>query len=113
MAVISRSDRLLAALTGVLVAGVAQGAPPTSVDHFEKNVRPLLSTHCWKCHGTETTKGGLRLDSAANLRKGGESGPVVVPGKPDESRLIQAVRRAGELKMPPDARLTDRQVADL
>jgi len=44
------------------------------------------------------------------LRKGGDSGPVVVPGKPDESRLIQAVRRTGELKMPPDTRLSDQQI---
>src|SRR5262249_20542634 len=94
----------LSTLTGVLVAGGVQAAPPIVSDYFERNIRPLLSAHCWKCHGKEANKGGLRLDSAANLRKGGESGPVVVPGKPDESRLIQAVRRAGELKMPPDAR---------
>jgi hypothetical protein len=69
--------------------------------------------HCQKCHGTAKVSGGLRLDSAQALARGGESGPVVVPGKPDESRLIQAVRRCGDLKMPPRSKLKDSEVADL
>src|SRR5438309_1473350 len=79
----------------------AAGPEPAIVERFEKKVRPLLASRCWRCHGPEQHKGGLRLDSAAGVATGGGSGPVVVTGKPEESRLIQAVRYAGDLKMPP------------
>src|SRR5258708_4721555 len=68
---------------------------PKVIEQFEKKVRPLLLARCGKCHGAEKTKGGLRLDSAAGLAAGGDSGPAVVQGKPDDSRLIQAVRQTG------------------
>jgi hypothetical protein len=85
----------------------------TGEDHFERRVRPLLVHACQKCHGATKTSGGLRLDSAAALARGGESGPVVVPGKPDASRLIAAVRHAADLKMPPGRKLKDSEIADL
>ena len=84
-----------------------------AVEHFEKKVRPLLTAKCWQCHGEKTAENGPRLDSADAVAKGGDSGPVIVPGEPDESRLIDAVRQSGDLKMPPDERLTNVQVADL
>jgi hypothetical protein len=80
---------------------------------FEKRIRPLLIERCHKCHAAEKTKGGLRLDSAKGLQAGGESGAVIVPGKPDESLLIQAVRHENGLKMPPDRKLSAAQIADL
>jgi cytochrome c553 len=83
-----------------------------SDDHFEKKVRPLILAKCINCHGPEKNKGGLRLD-AAGIAKGGESGKVLVPGKPDESLLIQAVRQTGDLKMPPKGKLKDQEIADL
>ena len=82
-------------------------------DRFEKQIRPLLANHCWKCHGAEKQKGGLRLDSAEGLIKGGDTGASVVAGKPDESLLIQAVRYQGELKMPPKGKLSDSEAAEL
>jgi hypothetical protein len=82
-------------------------------EHFEKRIRPLLIERCHKCHAGEKPKGSLRLDSAQGLRKGGETGTVVVPGKADESLLIQAVRHDGGLKMPPDGKLGEQQIADL
>jgi mono/diheme cytochrome c family protein len=99
-------------LLAVLAAPTA-AAPAPDAEHFEKKVRPLLAARCWQCHGPEKTRGGLRLDSAAGLQKGGDSGPAVVAGKPDESRLIQAVRQTGDLKMPPKERLTEQEIADL
>jgi len=80
---------------------------------FEKEVRPLLAEHCGKCHGAAKQWGDLRLDSRAALIKGGENGTVVVPGKPEESRLIEAVRYKGETQMPPDGPLGAAQVAIL
>ncbi len=87
--------------------------PRDGADWFEKQVRPLLAEHCWSCHGEKKQRSGLRLDSRAGLLKGGENGPVVKPGDPDASRLLQAVRRDGDLKMPPKGRLNLEQVEAL
>ncbi len=78
--------------------------------HFEKNVRPILVEHCFRCHGPDKQKGGLRLDSRAAFLKGGEGGPAVVPGKPDTSPLVHSVR---EGEMPPTGKLADAQIATL
>jgi hypothetical protein len=73
---------------------------PQSADFFEARVRPVLASNCYDCH-TDTQMGGLRLDSREALLKGGRSGPAIVPGDPDKSLLIQAVRQTNEkLKMP-------------
>ncbi|WP_165073897.1 PSD1 and planctomycete cytochrome C domain-containing protein [Paludisphaera rhizosphaerae] len=77
---------------------------------FEQEIRPILATKCQSCHGAEKQKGGLRLDSREALLQGGETGPAVAPGKPDESPLIEAVRYEG-LEMPPNGKLEDKQVA--
>ena len=71
---------------------------------FEQNVRPLLAEKCYSCHGDKKQKGGLRLDSLEAILKGGESGPAVVPGKPDESLLVEAINYAGP-EMPPNGKL--------
>jgi mono/diheme cytochrome c family protein len=69
-------------------------------DFFEKEVRPLLVKRCFECHGGTKAGGGLSLASAKGWEKGGESGPAIVPGKPDESLLIEAINY-GKLEMPP------------
>ena len=75
--------------------------------HFLNRVKPLLDSRCVTCHGAEKQKGGLRLDSRAAAMQGGESGPAVVPGKPGESLLLDAVLHSKkELKMPPKEKLT-------
>src|SRR5687768_6103224 len=55
---------------------------------FETKVRPLLAERCFSCHGSEKQSGGLRLDSADSVRKGGSVGPAVIPGEPEKSPLI-------------------------
>src|SRR5262245_48782854 len=74
-------------------------------DAFERHVRPVLAEHCQGCHGPKKQMGGLRLDSRQAMLKGGDNGPVLAPGKPDASRLVQAIRHAGDLKMPPKKKL--------
>src|SRR5690349_13347433 len=112
-----RRERVSALVGSVLFAlgpAVAPAADRSAADHFfESKVRPLLVEHCTRCHGPDKQRGGLRLDSAGALAKGGESGTVVVPGNPDESRLIEAVRYAGDLKMPPKGRLSEADVTAL
>jgi hypothetical protein len=88
-------------------------------DHafFESRVRPVLVEHCFECHSGEKTKGGLALDTKQGWEKGGDSGPAIVPGKPDESLLIKAVRYHDEdLAMPPKkkgGKLPDAVITDL
>src|SRR5207249_5537861 len=98
---------LISIVWGLLcLSGAVQSAPPESdsAEFFEKEVRPLLAERCFKCHGGEKTKAGLRLTSRATILSGGDSGPAAVPGKPEESLLIQAVRQQNALKMPPNAK---------
>ncbi len=88
--------------------------PPAALEFFEKKVRPLLAENCSECHGPDKRRGGLRLDSREGLLKGGDSGPAVVPGEPDKSRLLEAVRYGNEaLRMPPKRKLSDEQLAVL
>ena len=83
------------------------------MEFFEKQVRPLLVARCYKCHGpADEAKGGLRLVSRDAVLAGGDSGPAVVEGKPDESLLFEAVKHDG-LKMPPDGKLADQEIAAL
>jgi cytochrome c553 len=91
----------------------AQAPSAQAAEFFEARVRPVLADNCFSCHGPKRQRGGLRLDSAAGLRKGGDSGAVVVPGHPEKSLLVQAVRHAGERKMPPEKKLPPHAVADL
>lgn len=80
-------------------------------EFFENKIRPLLASNCYACH-TRGALGGLRLDSREAILKGGTSGKAVVEGKPDESLLIQAVRRTHiRLKMPPVGPLATEEVA--
>src|SRR5437763_15131857 len=105
----------LAAAVAALAARPALAAPssadvayPGQIAFFESQVRPVLVEHCYKCHSakSEKVKGGLLLDSREAMLKGGDSGPAVVPGGPDKSRLIEAVRYTNEdMQMPPKRRL--------
>jgi hypothetical protein len=97
-----------------LASRVRAGAPaPQEVEFFEKHVRPVLVENCFRCHGARKQMGGLRLDSPSALLKGGDNGPAVHPGNPGNSLLVQAVRQAGELKMPPKKTLPQAAVRDL
>ena len=89
--------------------------PPASKEgeqFFKDKVRPILSTNCAPCH-TDSAMGQLRFDSRESLLKGGGRGPAIVPGDPEKSLLIEAVRQTGSLKMPLNGKLEDQQVADL
>ena len=82
-------------------------------DRFEREVRPLLASHCQKCHGDRKQQGGLRLDSRQALLQGGDTGPAVVPGKPEDSLLIRAVHHTTDLKMPSSGKLDPAAIATL
>ena len=87
---------------------------PQQLEYFESKIRPILAGTCQKCHGPEKQKGGLRLDSREAVLRGGESGPVVIPGKPEDSPLIEAVNYRGlEMPPPPAPRLKERETSAL
>ena len=71
-----------------------------SSDLFAKEVRPLLASRCYRCHGPDVQQNGLRLDSLAAVLKGSESGPVVVPGSSDKSRLVRRLMAQERPMMP-------------
>jgi hypothetical protein len=97
-----------------LNAAATRGAT-TELEFFEKKVRPLLTERCLECHSpAHKVKAGLRLDSREGWLTGGDSGPAIVPGNPQESLLIKAVGyRDKDLKMPPKKKLSPEEVAVL
>ncbi len=107
-----------AALSLFSLCAASKAAEPTpeQLDFFEKRIRPILVTHCYECHSVEKKKneGSLTVDSRAALLKGGDSGPAILPGDPDKSLLMIAVRQTDkDLKMPPEAKLSAAQLDDL
>jgi hypothetical protein len=81
---------------------------------FEQHVRPLLATHCYECHSNQSkiVQGGLLLDSKPGWQKGGDSGPVIVPGQPDKSLLVKALEYSDEdVQMPPKGKLATSEIA--
>ncbi|MGV3771590.1 MAG: DUF1553 domain-containing protein [Verrucomicrobiales bacterium] len=91
-------------------------ATPENSEFFEKKIRPLLVENCYECHSAGASKLGnnLLLDSHAGIVKGGDTGPLLTPGLPEASLLIQAVKQIDpELSMPPKGKLSPEQIADL
>ncbi len=105
--------RIAAAWLIAILAGAPSLSAAEAVDYV-RDVKPILRQHCASCHGALRQKGGLRLDHAALIRRGGDSGPAVAATS-GESLLIRAVRGAGDIeRMPLDAKpLPDEQVATL
>jgi len=106
----------LPALLAVFGALVVTGHPVTAADagFFETRIRPVLVNECYECHGVKKQKGGLRVDFRDGLRKGGDSGPALVPGDTKKSLLIQSIRHEDpDSKMPKDRpKLADSVIAD-
>jgi len=109
-----RSSPIHLAGAALLLTAAAQAAEADGIAFFEAKIRPLLVERCDECHGEKKQKGGLRLDSRAAWEKGGESGAVIVPGDPDTSLLIKAVRYLDkDLQMPPKRQLAEAEIAAL
>jgi hypothetical protein len=90
-----------------------QKPTPEGLEFFEAKIRPVLSKNCYTCHSSaiKTPMAGLFLDTRPGIQKGGNSGPAIVPGKPEESLLVHAIRHEGR-KMPPSGKLPDSAIAD-
>jgi hypothetical protein len=114
--------RIIAIVCGIVLGGLGgllHAAEPNAsgVEFFEKKIRPVLVEHCYRCHSAEPQKAGklkagLRLDNRADMQKGGESGPAVVPGQPAKSLLFKALNHQDGLEMPPGKKLPAAVIAD-
>jgi hypothetical protein len=102
-------------LLAVVAPATTLRADDAGIEFFEKQVRPILVQYCYECHSENAKKlgGGLLLDSRDGVNKGGDSGPAIESGKPDESLLIEAVRYGGAVKMPPKGKLPAAAIANL
>jgi cytochrome c553 len=125
----TRPRTALALLSGavlLVLAPLAQAQPakgggfadkPTQdqLAFFEKKIRPVLVDNCYKCHSAEAEKikGGLTLDTRDGIRKGGETGPIIVPGSAEKSKIIASLKHKNpDTAMPPKGKLSDNVIAD-
>ncbi len=91
-------------------ASAAEPLPREHVEYFETHIRPALIEHCYECHSGRKPQGGLRLDWRGGWQSGGESGPAIVPRRPAESLLIQAIKHEN-LEMPPKKKMPPAVIA--
>jgi hypothetical protein len=110
--IVSSRAAPLVAILSVLAPVVVHADEPSAagLEFFETRIRPIFFEHCYECHGGAQVKGGLRLNSLSGFLAGGDSGPAVVAGKPEESLLVEAVRYDGSIQMPPTGKLPEEKI---
>lgn len=114
-----KGEKLPASEIELLRRWIAEGARDDSptfasddVAFFEREIRPVLASRCFKCHAGDEPEHGLRLTSRQGIISGGQRGPAAVVGKPEASLILKAIRHEGELKMPRRGdKLSDAQIA--
>ncbi len=104
------------AAAALILAWAAQGqdkSSPEGLEFFEQKIRPALAKNCYACHSSasKVMMAGLSLESRESIRRGCANGPAILPGKPDESLLVKAIRHEGR-QMPPAGKLPDSMIAD-
>lgn len=105
---------IILCLVALPAVAFAQKARPTKAARFfDARVAPILSKRCLGCHNEELKDGDISFLDRDSLLKGGSRGPALVPGKPEESALIHAVRQDGDIKMPPGSKLSRQEIATL
>ena len=115
----SRAKRARAVGTIGLLVGLALGpavrvaAGSEPEEFFETKVRPLFVAQCQVCHGEKQQMGDIDLTRKQGLDRKGAADSIVIPGNPDASPLIRAIRHESKIKMPPTSKLSDGEIADL
>lgn len=95
-----------------LPTACCEEATPRDLDFFERKVRPILHQHCFECHAADADPihAGLTLDSAEGLKKGGDSGALLNDGNPPAGLLLKAILYDGDIQMPPEGQLPERDL---
>src|SRR5262245_23815933 len=101
-----------AGMASMLIAAAPE-ARRSSATRSDREALTVLKAECFSCHNQEKKKGGLVLTTRDRLLEGADSGPVVVPGKPDASRLTRVLQPDSDPHMPPRKQLTDDQIRAL
>jgi hypothetical protein len=94
-----------------LLAGAK--APKNPARFFDTRVAPILTRRCLGCHNEELKDGGVSFLDRESLIRGGRRGPAIIPGDPEHSVLVQAIRHNGDVKMPPGPKLPSRDIVIL
>lgn len=102
------SPLCLAVAAMISTGALAAESTSEAIEFFERKIRPVLAEHCYSCHSSDAdiVQGGLQVDDAARLMRGGDSGASIAPGDPEASLLLAAMRYDG-MEMPPDQKLPD------
>jgi len=112
--IIKKLSILFACFVSAAALAADDEAQREGAKFFENEVRPILAQHCFECHGEKKQKGGLRVDHIGYLKTGGDTGPALVPGKPEESPMIEAVHYQNkDFQMPPKQKLPEAEIAVL
>ena len=88
-------------LLTIIQIPLSAGSAPAEID-YQIQIKPLLKSHCFACHGSLKQESSLRLDAGKLILKGGEIGPAIVSGKPHESLLYQVLTPDADIQMPPE-----------
>src|SRR5262245_56466928 len=108
------TNRIASLAVLLSIAAIVRSDDAAKAEHFETRIRPILAEHCFKCHGPEKQKGGLRLDLRDRAMAGGETGKAIVPGRVDEGELLKAVRYdPNGYRMPPGGKLPETAIKEL
>ena len=105
--------RLILIILSFSLLSQGQAVSPPQQEYFEKHVRPILVSRCQGCHNPKAGKAGLDLTTAAGFRKGTDTGPAVVPGDVEHSRILQVVGYLERVKMPPTGKISDQEIGTL
>ena len=97
----------------LLLAAAAALAQQKEIRYFDDRVAPILEKRCLPCHNEELKNANISFLDRDSLLSGGTLGPALVPGRPDKSLLIAALRHEGELQMPPGPKLSSKEIAVL
>jgi hypothetical protein len=97
----------------MLLAAMSARGADRSADYFDTKVAPILARRCLGCHNEELKDGGISFRDRASLLRGGSHGPAIVPGKPEASMLVVALKHEGSLQMPPGPKLPSREISIL
>src|SRR5579875_1746786 len=114
---------VLTASAGIVLytrsTSAVQGSPDAAAtpQFYTEHVQPIFQANCYRCHAGLNHRGGLQLDSAAGISKGGHDGQVIVPGHPEQSLLVKLIRHEGPandpMPMPPKGKLSDADIATI